>query len=134
MSKEILTGNELTSGATVYLSASGEWVEPLQSARLAAARGYDLVLTYRSDTARAEETAHACEAAGAKVVLLMGEAAAEADIVAAYDVAQASFGRIDGVVNNAGTTGGKRRGTSWSLTPGGPSPRLAPRGRAVDRP
>jgi hypothetical protein len=34
MSKEILTGNELISGATVYLSAFGEWVEPLQSVRL----------------------------------------------------------------------------------------------------
>ena len=34
MSKEILTGNELTSGATVYLAASGEWVEALASARL----------------------------------------------------------------------------------------------------
>ena len=31
---EILTGNELTSGATVYLDANGNWVEPLQSARL----------------------------------------------------------------------------------------------------
>ena len=34
MSKEILTGNELTSGATVYLSASGDWVEALAEARL----------------------------------------------------------------------------------------------------
>jgi hypothetical protein len=31
---EILTGNELTSGATVYLDASGNWVEALQAARL----------------------------------------------------------------------------------------------------
>ena len=31
---EILTGNELTSGATVYLDANGHWVEPLQAARL----------------------------------------------------------------------------------------------------
>lgn len=31
---EILTGNELMSGATVYLAPSGEWVEDLQSARL----------------------------------------------------------------------------------------------------
>jgi hypothetical protein len=31
---EILTGNELKSGATVYLSKSGEWVEELQQARL----------------------------------------------------------------------------------------------------
>ena len=31
---EILTGNELTSGATVYLDGNGNWVEDLQSARL----------------------------------------------------------------------------------------------------
>ena len=31
---EILTGNELTSGGTVYLDATGTWVEGLQAARL----------------------------------------------------------------------------------------------------
>lgn len=31
---EILTGNELMSGATVYLATSGEWVEELQQARV----------------------------------------------------------------------------------------------------
>ena len=31
---EILTGNELTSGATVYLDAAGNWIEDLQAARL----------------------------------------------------------------------------------------------------
>ncbi len=31
---EILTGNELMSGATVYLAPSGEWVEELQQARV----------------------------------------------------------------------------------------------------
>ncbi|ODT67611.1 MAG: hypothetical protein ABS75_23395 [Pelagibacterium sp. SCN 63-23] len=31
---EILTGNELTSGATVYLDGAGHWVEDLQAARL----------------------------------------------------------------------------------------------------
>jgi len=31
---EILTGNELTSGATVYLDAAGNWVEDLNAARL----------------------------------------------------------------------------------------------------
>ena len=33
-SMEILTGNELTSGATVYLDHGGSWIEDLQSARL----------------------------------------------------------------------------------------------------
>ena len=31
---EILTGNELTSGGTVYLDTSNNWVEDLQAARL----------------------------------------------------------------------------------------------------
>jgi len=31
---EILTGNELMSGATVYLAQSGEWVEELQRSRV----------------------------------------------------------------------------------------------------
>lgn len=31
---EILTGNELLSGGTVYLDASGNWVEDLQAARV----------------------------------------------------------------------------------------------------
>jgi len=31
---EILTGNELTSGATVYLDGANNWVEDLQAARL----------------------------------------------------------------------------------------------------
>lgn len=31
---EILTGNELVSGGTVYLDAQGNWVEELQAARL----------------------------------------------------------------------------------------------------
>jgi hypothetical protein len=31
---EILTGNELISGATVYLSTSGAWVPELQTARI----------------------------------------------------------------------------------------------------
>lgn len=31
---EILTGNELTSGGTVYLDATGRWVEGLQEARV----------------------------------------------------------------------------------------------------
>ncbi|MBK8083803.1 MAG: DUF2849 domain-containing protein [Devosia sp.] len=31
---EILTGNELMSGATVYLDRAGNWVEDLQQARI----------------------------------------------------------------------------------------------------
>ena len=43
---EILTGNELMSGATVYLARSGAWVEDLQQARV-----------YQADEATARDAA-----------------------------------------------------------------------------
>jgi hypothetical protein len=50
---EILTGNEVMSGATVYLAENGAWVEELQSARLfskdeAAARDEAIVATKKT--------------------------------------------------------------------------------------
>lgn len=78
------------------------------TALLAAERGYDLLLTYRSETARAEATARACEAHGARVVLMQGDAGAEPDILAAFNRCDEAFGGIDALVNNAGITGPKR--------------------------
>ncbi len=78
-------------------------------ALLAARRGYDLLLTYRSETARAEATARACEAEGARVVLVMGDAGVESDILAAFNRCDETFGRIDVLVNNAGITGPRKR-------------------------
>jgi NAD(P)-dependent dehydrogenase (short-subunit alcohol dehydrogenase family) len=78
------------------------------TAVLAAQRGHDLLLTYRSETARAEATARACEAHGARVVLIQGDAGAEPDILAAFNRCDEVFGRIDVLVNNAGITGPRR--------------------------
>ena len=78
------------------------------TALLAARRGHDLVLTYRSETARAEATARACEFEGARVLLMQGDAGEESDILAAFNRADEVFGRIDVLVNNAGITGPKR--------------------------
>lgn len=72
------------------------------TALMAAQRGYDLLLTYRSAIDRAEATARACEAAGARVVLMQGDAGAEPDILAAFNRADEVFGRLDVLVNNAG--------------------------------
>ena len=76
------------------------------TALLAARQGYDLLLTYRGAKARAEETAKACEAAGAQVALHQAEVADEASMRAVFDALDARFGRLDVLVNNAGTTGG----------------------------
>jgi hypothetical protein len=52
---EILTGNELVSGATVYLDRDGKWVEELQRARVFAkeeAEARDAAIAATKATAR----------------------------------------------------------------------------------
>jgi hypothetical protein len=56
---EILTGNELTSGGTVYLDATGRWVEDLQAARL-----------FTKDEAAERDAALAATKAGGRVISL----------------------------------------------------------------
>lgn len=74
-------------------------------ARLAAARGHDLLLTWGSDAAAAEATATACRAAGAAVELVQADAADPAATARAFAALDARFGRLDVFVGNAGTTG-----------------------------
>ena len=73
--------------------------------RLAAARGYDVVVNYRSEADAARRVVESCQQAGARAVALAGDMAIEADIVALFDQAEAAFGPISHVVNNAGVTG-----------------------------
>jgi hypothetical protein len=54
---EILVGNELTSGAAVYLDAQGRWVEDLQDARL-----------FGKDEAEARDAALAATKANGRIV------------------------------------------------------------------
>lgn len=74
-------------------------------ARLAAARGHDLLLTWGSDAAAAEATAAACRAAGAAVELVQADAADPTATAVAFAALDARFGRLDAFVGNAGTTG-----------------------------
>lgn len=79
------------------------------TARMAAARGYDLCLTYQQDSASAEAVQRDCEAAGAKVLLLQGSVEDEAHAIGAFEAVMKHFGRIDVLVNNAGGTGPRGR-------------------------
>ncbi|WP_210257056.1 MULTISPECIES: DUF2849 domain-containing protein [unclassified Devosia] len=65
---EILTGNELISGAAVYLDGHGVWVEDLQSARL-----------YAKDEAVARDEALAASKATGRVVSLEIEEVEQVD-------------------------------------------------------
>jgi len=70
-----------------------------------AADGHDLVLTFRERRDEADAIARRCAASGARVLLLQIDLA---DLEAAATVvpsAVAEFGRVTGLVNNAGITG-----------------------------
>jgi NAD(P)-dependent dehydrogenase (short-subunit alcohol dehydrogenase family) len=73
--------------------------------RLAAAAGWDVAFTYAADAARAAGTEAAARAAGAAVLALQADVADAAAVAGAFAAAEARFGRLDGLVNNAGITG-----------------------------
>jgi NAD(P)-dependent dehydrogenase (short-subunit alcohol dehydrogenase family) len=78
-------------------------------ARLAARRGCDVAIVYKSDSAAAERTASACREAGASAYAYQGDMAKEADVVQVFDRSLGDLGRLTGVVNNAGITGRSSR-------------------------
>jgi NAD(P)-dependent dehydrogenase (short-subunit alcohol dehydrogenase family) len=72
------------------------------TARLAGKRGWSVAINYVGNEAAARETARAVEAAGGKAIAVQGDVADDKAVVAMFDAALKAFGRIDGVVNNAG--------------------------------
>ena len=70
-----------------------------------AADGHDLVLTYQDRTADAEDVVRACEASGARVLLLRVDLADLEQAASLMPAAIAEFGTVTGLVNNAGITG-----------------------------
>ena len=73
------------------------------TARMAAGRGHDVVISFRSNAEAAEDVVAACADLGASAVAVRAEMAIETDVVALFDEAVDAFGSIDVVVNNAGT-------------------------------
>ncbi len=74
-------------------------------APLAAADGYDVLICYNSDSAGAEASAKAAEAAGARAVIQQADVSKASDIEKLYAALDAEFGRLDALVNNAGIVG-----------------------------
>ena len=71
-------------------------------ARIAAAKGYDIALNYRSDDAGAEEVAADCRVAGANVLLCKGDVSDPSAIDAVFGQIDEEYGKLDALINNAG--------------------------------
>ena len=75
------------------------------TAVLAAQRGFDICLNYRSRHDAAAEIAQAVETAGQRCLTLAGDVAAEADVVRLFESCVENLGVPVGLVNNAGIVG-----------------------------
>lgn len=76
------------------------------TARLAASRGFAVVVNYAKDEAGAEDVVARIRNSGGEAIAVRGDVSVEADVVHVFRTAQAEFGDLAALVNNAGVTGG----------------------------
>ncbi len=79
------------------------------TARLAAARGYDVAVNYLRDEKAANDVVSAVKAAGQRAVAIQGDVAIEADVARTFATIDKELGRLTHLVYNAGSTGGNSR-------------------------
>src|SRR5450756_1526982 len=76
-----------------------------RSVTLALARaGYDVAINYSQSGAAAKETAAQVEAAGARALLHRCDVSDDASVTSMLAAVKEKFGRLDVLINNAGTT------------------------------
>jgi 3-oxoacyl-[acyl-carrier protein] reductase len=73
-------------------------------ARQVAERGANVVINYSSNEAGARETQAACLAYGVETQVIQADVSVDADCRRLVACAEQKWGRLDGLVNNAGTT------------------------------
>lgn len=73
-----------------------------ETARLAAARGYSLCLNYLHSDDAANELLDSLIAGGHQAILYQADVEQESEVDAMYRAIDREFGRLDGLVNNAG--------------------------------
>lgn len=72
------------------------------TARLAAADGYAVVISYLRNRAAADEIVGAIRSSGGEAVAVQADVAVEGDVVRLFEEADRAFGRVTALVNNAG--------------------------------
>lgn len=90
-------------GAVAIVTGSSSGVGAAVARQLAE-RGSHVVINYASNAAGAEETRQACEALGVETVVVRADVSSDKDCHRLAEAALDKWGRIDALVNNAGTT------------------------------
>lgn len=73
-----------------------------ETARLAASRGYTLCLNYHNSAAAVTELCDMLTGEGSRAITCQANVADESEVEAMFQVIDNEFGRLDGLVNNAG--------------------------------
>ena len=90
--------------ANVCLITGGARGIGRETARLAAAGGWDVAINFRERSDAAEALVVAISAAGRKAIAVRGDVAEESDVVAMFEAAERALGPITGLVNSAGVS------------------------------
>ena len=98
----------MTESARVLIVTGGSRGIGAAVARRAAARGWNVVITYRERHEAAEAVVADILAQGGEAHAVRGDVSVEHDVATIFDAAQHRFGAVTGLVNNAGIDGGPR--------------------------
>jgi NAD(P)-dependent dehydrogenase (short-subunit alcohol dehydrogenase family) len=78
-------------------------------ARMVGAKGFPVVVNYAKNKPAADAVAREIVSMGGSAVAVQGDVGKETDVLRLFETAEKEFGRIGGLVNNAGVTGGFAR-------------------------
>jgi len=93
----------------VLLIAGGSRGIGAATAKLAAARGYDVAINYVKNAQAAADVADAVEKAGGQALALQGDMAKEEDVIRVFDQASQTLGAITHFVHSSGIGGKNSR-------------------------
>lgn len=79
------------------------------TAKRLGAEGWAVAINYHTNDAAAGETAAAVEAAGGAALTVQADTASESDIARLFKEIESTWGRLDGLVNNASVVGPRGR-------------------------
>jgi NAD(P)-dependent dehydrogenase (short-subunit alcohol dehydrogenase family) len=89
------------SGPVLLITGGGRGIGAA-TARLAAARGYQVAVNYRTDATAADAVVREITAAGGTAIAVQADVASEPEIIRLFEDVDRRLGRLGALVNNAG--------------------------------